>query len=145
MDDIINTTNNPIIPTIDQVLNSGSISVNKQQTFVSGIDLIQVTIDNTQIVLEDTNNGGSAILARQQLYIESPLTSTQSHTKITQSSLICNTHNNINGDDNTTTLQGTSILMLASQPLAPTSQQLQITDTNVIQIINGGVPVSNNI
>jgi hypothetical protein len=127
-------------PTIDQVLNAGSTSIAKQQIFTSGIDQIQVAIDNTQIFLEDQVVGGSAILARQQLYIESPITTTMSHTEINQTSLICNTHDNILGGDNTTTLQGTSILMLATQPTLFTSQQLQITPTDVYLTINGGVP-----
>jgi hypothetical protein len=130
------------VPTIDQVLNAGSISIAKQQTFTSGIDQIQVAIDNTQIVLEDLAVGGSALLARQQLYIESPITTSITHTEINQTSLICNTHDNILGGDNTTTLQGTSILMLATQPTLFTSQQLQFTPTDLIQITNGGVPVS---
>ena len=136
--DIINNVN----PTIDEVLGNGSVSVAKQQTFTSGIDQIQVGIDNTQIFLEDLAVGGSALLARQQLYIESPITTTITHTEITQTSLITNTHNNINSDDNTTTIQGTSLLMLASQPLAPASQQLQITPTDVILTINAGVPTT---
>ena len=132
----------PAVPTIDEVLGAGDIATSKQQVFVSSMTGIQNTLNNSQVELTDTGSGETATLTRTNLYIQSPITTSQSHTEITNVSIISNTFNNINGDSNTTTIQGGSLLMLDNQPLTSTSQQLQITPTDVYLSTNAGIPTT---
>ena len=100
---------------------------------------------NSQVLLSNTGSSTplpqTASLTNEHLYIAGGGSATSpTHTEITDISIISNSHDNILGGDSTTTIQGASLLMLNTQPNLSTSQQLQITPTDVILTINSGVP-----
>ena len=62
-----------VIPTIDQVLGSGDTALAKTQIFASALNGIQNSLDNSQIILEDTIAIESNTLTRTGMAIITPL------------------------------------------------------------------------
>ena len=130
----------------DLILQSSSSgSLKYKQTGVSATTK-ELVLNPESVILQDTNTTPlpqTATLTNDHLYIAGGTSATSpTHTEITDISIISNSHDNIFGGDSTTTIQGASLLMLNTQPNLTTSQQLQITPTDVILTTNGGVPSS---
>ena len=86
-----------------------------------------------------------ATLTFQNLYIQSPATTTQNHTEITNGALIASSINFSGGNTTSTaTINSGSISMLNNQPATSTSQQVQITPTQVSIFTNGGAATTAN-